>query len=41
MVAIKRAGMAAVGIGDPATLTDADACLGEIAAFDLDAFVSP
>lgn len=41
VVAIKTAGMAAVGIGDAATLARADACLPDIASFDLNAFVSP
>ncbi|WP_363797250.1 beta-phosphoglucomutase [Lysobacter firmicutimachus] len=41
VIAIKRAGMAAVGIGAPAALSGADACLDAIAGFDLDAFVSP
>lgn len=38
--AIKSAGMAAIGIGDPAVLRRADACLPSIASLDLDAFVS-
>lgn len=41
IVAIRAAGMPAVGIGDPAALPGADAHLPEIAAFDLDAFVKP
>lgn len=41
VVAIKTAGMAAVGIGDAHALARADACLPDIAAFDLNAFVSP
>jgi alpha,alpha-trehalose phosphorylase len=41
VAAIKSAGMAAVGIGDARTLAQADACLPQIAAFDVDAFVSP
>ncbi|MFD0323570.1 beta-phosphoglucomutase [Lysobacter gummosus] len=41
LVSIKTAGMAAVGIGDAATLARADACLPDIASFDLNAFVSP
>lgn len=40
VVAIKSAGMAAVGIGDPATLSRADACLPDIASFDLNALIS-
>ncbi|MEH6413997.1 beta-phosphoglucomutase [Pseudomonas sp. CGJS7] len=41
VVSIKTAGMAAVGIGDPLALARADACLPDIASFDLNAFVSP
>lgn len=41
VVAIKSAGMAAVGIGDALALARADACLPDIASFDLDAFVLP
>ncbi|QCW26578.1 beta-phosphoglucomutase [Lysobacter enzymogenes] len=41
VAAIKSAGMAAIGIGDATTLAQADACLADIAAFDVDAFVSP
>jgi alpha,alpha-trehalose phosphorylase len=41
VVSIKTAGMAAIGIGDAATLARADACLPDIASFDLNAFVSP
>ncbi|MFK3649806.1 beta-phosphoglucomutase [Lysobacter enzymogenes] len=41
VAAIKSAGMAAVGIGDARTLAQADARLADIAAFDVDAFVSP
>ncbi|QWP75144.1 beta-phosphoglucomutase [Lysobacter sp. K5869] len=41
VAAIKSAGMAAVGIGDARTLAQADACLPDIAAFDVNAFVSP
>lgn len=41
VAAIKSAGMAAVGIGDARALAQADACLPDIAAFELDAFVSP
>lgn len=41
VAAIKSAGMAAVGIGDARTLAQADACLPDIASFDVDAFVSP
>ena len=40
IVAIRAAGMPAVGIGDPAALPGADAHLPAIAAFDLDVFVS-
>lgn len=40
IAAIRAAGMAAVGIGDPSALPGADAHLPNIAAFDLDAYVS-
>lgn len=39
--AIKSAGMPAVGIGDPAILTEADAVIGHIREFRLDRFVRP
>ena len=41
VAAIKSAGMAAIGIGDPRELSRADAVLPAIADFRLDAFVSP
>ena len=41
VVSIKTAGMAAIGIGDATTLSRADACLPDIASFDLNDFVSP
>ncbi|MGO1069080.1 beta-phosphoglucomutase [Lysobacter sp. CA199] len=41
VVSIKTAGMAAIGIGDAVALARADACVPDIASFDLNDFVSP
>lgn len=41
ITAIKAAGMPALGIGDPAILTEADAVIGHIREFRLDRFVRP
>ncbi|MFV3074524.1 beta-phosphoglucomutase [Niveispirillum fermenti] len=41
ITAIRQAGMPAVGIGDPAILTEADAVIGHIRDFRLDRFVRP
>jgi alpha,alpha-trehalose phosphorylase len=41
VVAIKAAGMAALGIGDARTLNQADAVLPDLTKFDLNHFVSP
>lgn len=41
ITAIKAAGMPAVGIGDPAILTEADEVIGHIREFRLDHFVRP
>lgn len=41
ITAIKAAGMPALGIGDPAILTEADEVIGHIREFRLDRFVRP
>lgn len=41
ITAIKQAGMPALGIGDPAILTEADEVIGHIREFRLDRFVRP